>query len=285
MRRKELKSFFVFILTLFVFFSCSSESEKNLKSKRANKAASVPIVVSWNITQSLEFDLNATDSYTVNIDENQYYVSNLNNRIIQDEIIKGGGSGEVLTSDGFILTCYHVVDDSFGAPDIKVIIRNGRNEKNGFELSARLVTFDEGNDLAVIKVDAYFPEHIVIGSRTEVIETYPVYNWGYPLGDLSIDGVGLAYTQGYIDKEKAYIGGNLSKRNLPRLLVSTRSVPGVSGSPLFSNESHHFLGVTQGIIAEFIFGPIVSGPVNTIIIPVDQVDLFLDQRNIPHSHF
>src|SRR5215471_21149331 len=54
------------------------------------------------------------------------------------------GSGVVVTTDGYILTNYHVVD---GADEIKVEFTDGRNE------TAKLVGSDKPSDLALLKVN------------------------------------------------------------------------------------------------------------------------------------
>lgn len=53
------------------------------------------------------------------------------------------GSGIIFSEDGYIVTNYHVVD---GAKDLKVILNNKKQVK------AKLVNYDEANDLAVIKI-------------------------------------------------------------------------------------------------------------------------------------
>ncbi len=55
------------------------------------------------------------------------------------------GSGIILRKEGYILTNNHVVD---GADKIKVRLRDGR------ELEAKVVGFDERTDLAILKVEA-----------------------------------------------------------------------------------------------------------------------------------
>ncbi|MEY4640750.1 MAG: hypothetical protein RLZZ227_744 [Pseudomonadota bacterium] len=60
------------------------------------------------------------------------------------------GSGVIISSDGYIVTSYHVVplDRTVSDSDITVTLDNGRT------MEARIVTTDEENDLALLKVDA-----------------------------------------------------------------------------------------------------------------------------------
>ncbi len=60
------------------------------------------------------------------------------------------GSGVILRSDGYIVTSYHVVADSpnISGLEITATLENGRT------MEARVVSVDETNDLALLKVDA-----------------------------------------------------------------------------------------------------------------------------------
>jgi serine protease Do len=56
-----------------------------------------------------------------------------------------GGSGFIISSDGYVLTNHHVVD---GADDITIRLKDRR------EYSAKLVGSDAQSDVALLKVDA-----------------------------------------------------------------------------------------------------------------------------------
>lgn len=61
-------------------------------------------------------------------------------------VLAGSGSGVIISADGYIVTCNHVVE---GAQKIFVYLDNG----NDYE--ATLVGTDSVTDLAVIKINAY----------------------------------------------------------------------------------------------------------------------------------
>ena len=65
------------------------------------------------------------------------------------------GSGFILTSDGYILTNYHVIENSSA---ITVACYDGTT------YDATLIGYDESNDIAVLKVDAKGLSPVVLGS-------------------------------------------------------------------------------------------------------------------------
>ena len=60
---------------------------------------------------------------------------------------RGGGSGVVITPDGFMLTSAHVVESRRGRPRIRAAFTDGR------EVAARVVGTDALSDLAVLRAD------------------------------------------------------------------------------------------------------------------------------------
>ena len=60
---------------------------------------------------------------------------------------RGGGSGVVITPDGFMLTSAHVVESRRGRPRIRAAFTDGR------EVEARVVGADPLSDLAVLRAD------------------------------------------------------------------------------------------------------------------------------------
>src|SRR5437773_8508436 len=93
------------------------------------------------------------------------------------------GSGVVVTTDGYILTNFHVVD---GADDIKVETTDGRT------MTAKLVGSDKPSDLALLKVSGTGFKAVAFGNSDTVKVGDVVLAVGNPLG------VGQTVTMGII---------------------------------------------------------------------------------------
>jgi Do/DeqQ family serine protease len=93
------------------------------------------------------------------------------------------GSGVIVTTDGYLLTNYHVVD---GADDIKVDFTDGRT------LTAKVVGTDKPSDLALLKVNGSDFKAVALGNSDNVKVGDVVLAVGNPLG------VGETVTMGII---------------------------------------------------------------------------------------
>ena len=82
------------------------------------------------------------------------------------------GSGIILSSDGYILTNYHVIE---GADQLQV-------NASGSEYTATVVGTDESSDLAVLKIDASGLTAIEIGSSSDLVVGEWVMAVGSPFG-------------------------------------------------------------------------------------------------------
>ena len=86
------------------------------------------------------------------------------------------GSGFLFTGDGYILTNYHVVQ---GADSVTV------STYDGTKYDARIIGFDESNDVAVLKIDAEGLTPVVIGNSDQLNVGDSVVAIGNPLGELT----------------------------------------------------------------------------------------------------
>ncbi len=103
----------------------------------------------------------------------QFFGDRLPRAQSQPQIERGLGSGVIVTSDGTILTNYHVVD---GAQQIKVELPDKRT------LDAKVVGTDKPSDLAVLKVNASNLPVLPLGDSDKVRVGDVVLAVGNPLG-------------------------------------------------------------------------------------------------------
>ncbi|MBO4696020.1 MAG: trypsin-like peptidase domain-containing protein [Lachnospiraceae bacterium] len=128
------------------------------------------------------------------------------------------GSGFILTSDGYIATNYHVIED---ASDIKVTLYDDTAYK------AELVGYDESNDLAVLKIDANNLQPVILGSSDQLRVGDSVIAIGNPLGELT-----FSLTHGAVSALNRTITVNNNSMTLIQTDCAINS--GNSGGALFN---------------------------------------------------
>ena len=139
------------------------------------------------------------------------------------------GSGFIFTDDGYILTNYHVVEDS---NSITVALYNGDTH------DAKLVGYDEGNDVAVLKIEAEDLTPVVLGDSDNLNVGDSVVAIGNPLGELT-----FSLTSGAISAKDRAI--TMSGGNTMRLMQTDCAInSGNSGGALF-NLYGEVIGITN----------------------------------------
>lgn len=138
------------------------------------------------------------------------------------------GSGFILTTDGYIVTNAHVVDD---ANKIKVTTYDNK------VYEAELVGVDESNDLAVLKIDAEGLTPVVLGDSDIMNVGDSVVAIGNPLGELT-----FSLTSGTVSALNRKITINNSAMNLIQTDCAINS--GNSGGALF-NSHGEVIGITN----------------------------------------
>ena len=138
------------------------------------------------------------------------------------------GSGFILTDDGYIVTNYHVIE---GANAIKVTAYDGT------EYDAKVVGYDDSNDLAVLKVDATGLTPVILGDSDSMSVGEDVIAIGNPLGELT-----FSLTSGAISA----INREITIDNKPMNLIQTDCAinSGNSGGALF-NMRGEVIGITN----------------------------------------
>jgi serine protease Do/serine protease DegQ len=114
----------------------------------------------------------------------------------EQEIPQGAGSGVVISSDGYILTNNHVIQDRRGGEADKILVRFSDDT----ELEAKVIGRDPQTDIAVIKVEGENLAAIKVADSDEIMVGDIVFAIGNPLG------VGLTVTSGIISATERSIG-------------------------------------------------------------------------------
>ena len=139
------------------------------------------------------------------------------------------GSGFIISEDGYIVTNYHVVEDS---TSIKVTTYNGDS------YDATLVGYDESNDVAVLKIDAQGLTPVTMGSSDDLNVGDEVLAIGNPLGELT-----FSLTKGNVSAKDRTV--TLSGNVTMKLIQTDAAInSGNSGGALF-NMYGEVVGITN----------------------------------------
>ena len=149
----------------------------------------------------------------------------------QNQVESGAGSGLIISSDGYILTCAHVVD---GASTITVTIGDK-------DYTATLVGEDTTSDIAVIKIDADGLTPATVGNSDSLKVGQSVMAVGNPLGEL-----GGTVTGGMISalNRSVTIQGSSSVNTMSLIQMDASVSPGNSGGGLF-NMNGELVGIVN----------------------------------------
>lgn len=148
--------------------------------------------------------------------------------VYSDLVTKGAGSGVILTKDGYIVTCAHVVDN---ASSIKVKTADDK------EYTAKVIGSDSQTDIALIKISASNLTPAVIGKSSELDAGETAVAIGNPLGELS-----GTVTEGIISSKERQI--TISGHKMTLIQTSAQVNPGNSGGGLF-NQYGELVGIVE----------------------------------------
>ena len=122
-------------------------------------------------------ELTAAEVYAVNVNSTVGITTSVTTNIWGFQTTSAAsGSGFIISTDGYILTNYHVIDD---ADSITVSLFDGTT------YDATLIGYDESNDIAVLKVDSENLPPVILGDSDSLNVGDPVVAIGNPLGELT----------------------------------------------------------------------------------------------------
>jgi len=133
-------------------------------------------------------------------------------------VTEGAGSGVIISSDGYIVTNNHVIEDAR-----KISVRL----KNGDEYEATLIGRDSKTDIAVLRVSATGLQPAVFGNSDALVVGELAVAIGNPLGEL-----GGTVTEGIISALSRNI--DIDGNAMTLLQITAAVNPGNSGGGLFN---------------------------------------------------
>ena len=149
----------------------------------------------------------------------------------QSQVESGAGSGVIISSDGYILTCDHVVS---GASNITVTIGDK-------DYPATIIGEDSTSDIAVIKIEADGLTPAIVGDSDKLAVGDNVLAVGNPLGEL-----GGTVTSGIVSalNRSVSIQSSSSVNTMSLIQMDASVSPGNSGGGLF-NMNGELVGIVN----------------------------------------
>jgi len=140
------------------------------------------------------------------------------------------GSGFIISSDGYILTNYHVIELAHANElPISVVLNDGTS------YPAEVVGFENSNDVAVLKIEAEGLNPALIGNSDNIRVGQTIYAVGNPFGDLV-----YTMTDGIISALDRVV--SVEGKSISTFQFSAAVNRGNSGGPIY-NTSGEVLGI------------------------------------------
>lgn len=153
----------------------------------------------------------------------------------QPQIREGAGSGVIISSDGYIVTNNHVVED---ADQVTVVLNDKR------EFTAKVIGADETSDIALLKIDADNLPTIKFGNS----EALKLGEWVLAVGNPF--NLTSTVTAGIVSAKGRSIGINQAAMSIESFIQTDAAVnPGNSGGALV-NMNGELVGINTAIASQ-----------------------------------
>ena len=163
------------------------------------------------------------------------------------------GSGFIVSSDGYILTNFHVIEIAHkNNLPINVILNDGTSYE------ATVVGFESINDVAVIKIDAEGLNPSIIGNSDDIRVGQTVYAVGNPFGDLV-----YTMTDGIVSALDRVV--SVEGKSIRTFQFSAAVNRGNSGGPIYNADGEVIGIVTAKVVRGNVEGIGFAIPINDAI--------------------
>lgn len=231
--------------------SSSDETEKTttiVEGKRETATVNVATIDTSKVMTAAEIyaaNVNSTVGITTEVTTNYFGYTTTT---------PASGSGFILTEDGYIVTNYHVIENS---TSISVALYDGST------YDAKIVGYDDSNDIAVLKIEATGLTPVILGDSSQMYVGDQVLAIGNPLGELT-----FSLTGGLISA----LNRQITLDNLYLDLIQTDCAinSGNSGGPLF-NMYGEVIGITNAKYSSSGSSSIASIDNIAFAIPINNV--------------
>jgi len=163
------------------------------------------------------------------------------------------GSGFIVSSDGYILTNYHVIEIAHRSNlPINVVLNDGTSYE------AKVIGFESENDVAVIKIDAKGLSPSLIGNSDNIRVGQTIYAVGNPFGDLV-----YTMTDGIVSALDRVV--SVEGKSIRTFQFSAAVNRGNSGGPVYNSDGEVIGIVTAKVVRGNVEGIGFAIPINDAI--------------------
>lgn len=205
-----------------------------LKSRLPSASSDKPIVPSVETKNVSNETATANDIYSVGCRQTVGISLEVTSANIfgQTSASAVAGTGFIITSDGYIMTNYHVIEPAY-ENNYKITVLF----KDGTSYEASIAGFEEDGDIAVLKIDANDLSPVTVGNSDNIAVGDSVFAIGHPLGELD-----FSMTSGRVSALDRSITADRNSAPINMFQFDAAINSGNSGGPVF-NESGEVIGI------------------------------------------
>ena len=163
------------------------------------------------------------------------------------------GSGFIISSDGYILTNYHVIEIAY-YNSLPLVV----HLSDGTQYDATIIGYETNNDFAVIKIDATGLNPAVIGNSDGIRVGQRVYAVGNPFGDLV-----YTMTEGIVSALDRIV--SVEGKSIDAFQFDAAVNSGNSGGPIYNANGEVIGIVTAKYMSSTVEGIGFAIPINDAI--------------------